>query len=477
MKCYFAFVLIIVIVLVATGLWNPFPNLWDWANQSDPLSRPDATWQQRLGGTPQSVTIAGDTVIVEHRTTVEARSLATGLQLWERKADWAAVAGGERDPVVVVGKLLVHGYEVLDPQTGAVRRRDESAVAVWTYRDAVLDATCHEPNDCTITAWAPRGSTPLWTAALPGVTATFFADNPRLLGTRRMTTKRVAEDAGGPEPLPGILGFPVDGRVYFVDTANGRLVQEVKPGRRERVVAVGDRALHIRSIPRDGTCYFAIEGRDPTNGQRIWQRAGLNLNTADRAGCVQRRDPEGGRNVVVGIAPDLRETVIRAYDGRPLLVGEPGEELLAVDDRYAIVRAADGRKVTGRELGAGVRWTRDVHPDSGAALTRHAAVVTERKPDRIVALEPATGRELADLRSSAKVLAVGPAGLVIGEGRDIAYIRFGGSPGDDSTDGGTGDRGDGSGTDGRSSAGGGNPGAPTCTGPKNEQCPDPGGAK
>ena len=484
-KCYLAFALIIVVVLVATGVWNPFPNMWDWANQSKSLSRPGPAWQQRLGGTPQSVTIAGDAVIIERRTTVEARSLSTGVQLWERKADWAAVAGDHQDPVVAVGKLLVNGYEVLDPRSGAVRRRDDLAVAVWTYRNALLDASCFAPDDCTLTAWPPRGSTPLWTVDLPGIATTFFADNPEVLGTRRLTTSKVAQDAGGPESLPALIGFSIDSRIYVVDTANGRLVQEVRPERRERVVPVGGRVLHIRSLPKDGTCYFTVEARDPANGQRVWQQAGLNLGTADRGGCMQRHDPEGGLNVLVGTTPDLRDAVVSAYDGRRLLVGEPGEEVVSVDDRYAIVRAADKRSVSLHALGTpGARWTRSVDPDSAALLTQYAAVVTEQKPDRIVAVDLLTGQELANVRSSAKVLAVGPGGMIIGEGREIAYIRFGGSTGAENgagPDGGSAPGGDGPGGDRRGDdrpdhgedAGPGE-GVPTCGGPKNEQCVPPG---
>jgi hypothetical protein len=187
----------------------------------------------------------------------------------------------------------------------------------------------------------------------------------------------------------------------------------------------------------------------------------------------------------VGTTPDLRETVVGAYDGRRLFVGGPGEEVLSADDQYAIVRSADGKTVHGHELAvAGPRWSRSVDPESAATLTPYAVVVVEEAPDRIVALDPRTGRELANLRSSAKVLAVGPTGMVIGEGREIAYVRFGGSG---NADGATGP-GPGSGTGTGTGPGTGNgptgpgrgtgstgPGTgPTCGGPKNEQCPDPG---
>ena len=79
---------------------------------------------------------------------------------------------------MVTGKLLVKGYEVLDPRparcAGATPRRS----AVWTYRNAMLDVRCAGAQDCTLTAWDPRGSAPLWTVQLPGIGFVLFADNP-----------------------------------------------------------------------------------------------------------------------------------------------------------------------------------------------------------------------------------------------------------------------------------------------------------
>jgi outer membrane protein assembly factor BamB len=425
-KCYAALALVAVVILAVTGVWNPFPQVWDWVDRSQPISEPDVVWQQRIGGTPKSVTMAGDTVIVEQRTRVEARSLATGTQLWERKADWAAVAGGERDPVVAVGKLLEKGYDLLDPTTGAVRRHDGDAVAVWTYRNMLLDASCAAATDCTLTAWDPRGTRSLWTAFLPGVSTGLFADNPNLLGTRRLTAPRIDDGAAGPEQVPPLLGFPVDGRVHVVDTATGRVLQNVEPGRDERLAVIGGRMLRITANSQDGACYFVISARDPATGQEVWKRTGVNLRTADSAGCAQREDPQGARNVLIGVAPDGREAVIDGYDGRLLQVDAEGEKLIAVDDRYALARTADKRSVVGRELGVDrPRWTRAAGGKSGGALTPYAAVIAEEKPNRLIAVDPRTGRELVVLRTSANALAVGPAGMIIGEGREIGYVRFG----------------------------------------------------
>nr|WP_230414967.1 PQQ-binding-like beta-propeller repeat protein [Micromonospora tarapacensis] len=458
-----------VVVLAATGVWNPFPTMWDWVNRRQPISEPDVTWQQRIGGTPRSVTIAGDALVIEQRTRVEARSLATGSQLWERKADWSAVAGAGPDAVVAVGRLLVKGYEVLDPTTGVTRRRDGDAVAVWTYRNLLLDAHCVAATDCTLSAWDPRGTAPLWTAFLPGVSTGLLADNPNLLDTRRFTTNRIDDGVAGPEAVPPLLGFPVDGRVHVVDTATGRVLQNVEPDRDERLAVIGGRLLRITARSQDGNCYFAISGRDSATGQEAWQQSGINLRTADSAGCVQREDPYGARNVLVGVSPDGREAVLDGYDGRLLLVTANSERVLAVDDRYAVVRTADGGGVSARELGPGqVRWNRPTGEKAGAALTPYAAIVADQKPNRLVALDPRTGRELAVLRTSANALAVGPAGMVIGEGREIGYLRFGATGGNPS--------GDGNGSDGGDPGAGSDPRPQHTCGAKNESCatPDPG---
>jgi outer membrane protein assembly factor BamB len=463
-RCWLVLALIAVVVLAATGVWNPFPDLWQWASQSRALSDPKPLWQQRLGGTPRSVTIAGEALVVEQRTTVEARNLGTGVQLWERKADWAAVAGDGRDAVVAVGKLLVKGYQVLDPTTGAVRRRDDAAVAVWGYRNALLDARCVNSTDCTLTAWDPRGTTPLWSTPLPGIGTGLLADSPRMLATRRLTARQVQPDASGPELMPGLLGLPIDGRVLVVETATGRVVQDVQPAEEARLSVAGGRLLRIEAVSRDGTCYFTVVAREPITGQEVWRRTGVNLRTADGAGCVQRQDPQGGQNVLVGVAPDGRETVLDGYDGRLLWVGEPGQRLVSVDDRYALARAADGRSLDARELDAPQpRWTRPVGTSAAAALTRYAVVLVEQRPDRLFALDRRTGRELVTVHSSAKVYAVGPAGMVIGDGRDIGYLSFGGTPADPGGD------------PDRPGTGPGAPPAPgrSCGGPKNEVCTDP----
>jgi hypothetical protein len=144
--------ILVVIFLVSTNTWNPFPDMWRWVNSSRSLSDPAPSWQQRIGGRPESVTQAGNALVVELHTSVEGRRISDGTQTWSRKADWSAVAGEGADSVAVVGKLLVKGYDVIDPASGRSLRHDSDSLAVWTYQDAILDVRCHSPKDCTLTA-------------------------------------------------------------------------------------------------------------------------------------------------------------------------------------------------------------------------------------------------------------------------------------------------------------------------------------
>jgi hypothetical protein len=42
----------------------------------------------------------------------------------------------------------------------------------------------------------------------------------------------------------------------------------------------------------------------------------------------------------------------------------------------------------------------------------------------VTAISPSNGRVLADVRTRAKIFAVGPAGMIAVDGRDMAYLPF-----------------------------------------------------
>lgn len=412
---------VVVTVLATTGVWNPFPQIWSWFTTSGPVA-PGSRWQQELGGTPQSVAIVGDAVIVEYRTSVEAYGLTAAVPLWSSDADWASIAGRDEDAVVVTGRLLTKGYQVLDPRTGIARRSDSEASAVWTYQDAIVDLTCAGGNDCKLTAWDPKTSAQRWSVGTGSIGFVLDAANPDLPGTRRLVAEDVDDDVAGPQPMPGLLGFPDDGRVRVIDTASGRLVQTLRPARDQRVTVVGGRVLTVTGTSRDGTCYYGVAATGPPRNDVVWQREGLNLRTAENGSdCQQNRDPAGGYNVILGVDPYGREVLINGYDGRNLWYGDKDSDVVAVNDAYAVIRKGDDLRGYSFSKGKAV-WRQNGRADATAALTRYAVIVVSK--NRVTALRPANGTVRADVRTDAKIFAVGPGGMIAVAGRDMAYLPF-----------------------------------------------------
>lgn len=425
-KGYGLAAVVAVVVLASTGVWNPFPQLWSWINTSEPIAKGTARWQQQIGGTPQSVAIAGDSVIVEYRTSVEAYGLTAGVKLWKSDADWAVVAGTGASAVVVTGRLLTKGYQVLDPRSGAVRRADTAASAVWAYADAIVDLHCAGGNDCELTAWDPHTDKQKWTVGTSGIGFVLNAADPDLPGTRQLGATQVDDDAAGPALMPTLLGLPGDGKVQIIDTVRGKVLQTVQPSIDQRVAVAGGRVLTVTGIAQDGTCYYGVVATDPPGTGPLWKRDGLNLRTADNgSGCKQDRDPAGGEDVVLGVDPVGREELLAAHDGRVLWRGVPDEDVLAVNDGYAVIRSPDKATLRGRSFGAGkTTWQRAVGANVSAALTPYAVIVVTAKPSRVVALSPASGAVLADVRTDAKIFTAGTGGMIAVSGRDMAYLPF-----------------------------------------------------
>ncbi len=425
-KGYVAILAVVALVVLAiTGVFNPWPRVWAWVTTSAPIAEGSSQWQVKLSGSPSGVTIAGDAVIVEYRTRVESYGLGAGVKLWQSDADWASVAGGTDDAVVVTGKLLTRGYQVLEPRTGRVRRADTAATAVWTYANAIVDLRCVKGGECELSAWDPRGSRPLWTVSTGGIGFVLDAANPDLPDTRPLSSSQVDDQAAGRPYLPALMGLPDDGRVRIVDTARGRVVQTVSPGPDQRIAVTGGRVLTVTGKAQDGTCYYSVVATDPPGGT-VWSRDGLNLRTADNgSACRQDRDPAGGDDIVLGVDPVGREQLLAAHDGRVLWRGDKDQDVMAVNDAYAVIRSADGGTFSGRSFnGGGTTWRRSVNEGATAALTRYAAIVANTSPRRIVAVSPSSGRVLVEARTEAKVFAAGPAGLIAVDGRDMAYLPF-----------------------------------------------------
>jgi hypothetical protein len=416
---------VVLIILATTGVFNPWPRVWAWVTASGPIAEGAAQWQVKLSGSPESVAVANDAVIVEYATRVESYGLGAGVQLWQSDDDWASVAGGSADPVVVTGKLLTKGYQVRDPRSGRVRRTDTSATAVWAYANAIVDLRCVKGGECELAAWDPGGGRPLWTVSTGGIGFVLDAANPDLPDTQPLGSPQIDAGVAGRPYMPFLMGLPDDGRVRIVDTAAGRVVQTVTPGPDERISVTGGRVLTVTGKSQDGTCYYSVVAADPPAG-RVWSRDGLNLRTADNgSACKQDRDPVGGEDVVLGVDPTGREELIAAHDGRRLWYGEKDQDVMAVNDGYAVIRSPDKRTFTGRSFtGEGATWRRSVNDGAGAAMSPYAAIIANTSPRRIIAVSPTGGQVLVQAKTDAKVFAAGPTGLIAVDGRDMAYLPF-----------------------------------------------------
>ncbi|NUT07012.1 MAG: PQQ-binding-like beta-propeller repeat protein [Hamadaea sp.] len=417
--------LLVLIILVSTGVWNPFPAIWNWINTSATLADPTPKWQERLGGVPVHVLDADGTVIVEQRESVEGRSLATGAHLWQQEADWTALAGSAGRTVVVTGKLLVKGYRVLDPRTGNQLRKNDKAAAVWTFADAMIDVTCRTSQDCVLTAREPASGDEKWRADLPGVGFVLFADNPDLPGLRPFEVDQADGSLTGSGRMPRYLGFPIDDEIHLVDTRTGEVVNVLKNAKNERVYLAGGRVLHSEAKPISGGCEQHLIARDPITNRVVWRLDGFNLGTISGAACDQRSEPRGAGSALLATRPDGRQVLLDAADGRQLLVAPEGAKIIATDGVRAVLRSKDGKTLTAYQLGEpDVLWSRKADPKANVSVTRTHVVVFDRKPDRIRVLAPDSGQPVVEAASEAKVLALLPQGLLLGDHRDLGLLTF-----------------------------------------------------
>jgi outer membrane protein assembly factor BamB len=421
-----------VLALVITGIvvtgWNPVPKVTDWwekvADSTGKLATPDTTWTERVGGQPSAAIVAGSAAVVVMRGTVEARALSTGAVLWQREADWAAVAGDGVNTVAVVGRRG-QGLAALDPATGNERWKDKDVVGAWTYRDTVLTLACGGLSDCTLTARTPRDGAQIWKLTLPGIGRVLNGANPELLGTDPMSDTYRDAIKAMPRAIPAMLGFPIEQKVRVVDVAHGKLMPDASPSNTTRIVVAGGRVLASTASPKDGSCRFSLEARDAATGKAVWKKDGYDLRTASGAGCEQRHDPRGADTVVVATRGDNREVFLSPRDGREMWAGAEGDEIVAADSQYGLVRSEGGKtlSVVGFDKG-GRLWQQAVPPKADVAVSRYAILVRDSAEGRVFAYEPVSGRLLLDVKTTSDVIGIGEQGVMLGRGRTIGYLPF-----------------------------------------------------
>jgi hypothetical protein len=114
--------------------------------------------------------------------------------------------------------------------------------------------------------------------------------------------------------------------------------------------------------------------------------------------------------------------------------GGADERVQALTEDLIVVRGADPTTRYAVALGGdGVpRWERTVAEDAGALLARCGVVVADQDPNRLHVWDPLTGADRLSVRTSARLLACGPDGMVLADGRSIALASFTGARDDPS---------------------------------------------
>lgn len=414
--------------IVITG-WNPWPqmqaDLTKWMAQAGSLAEPKASWSVRVGDSPTAAVVAGSTVLITHRGSVEARGLVDGTPKWNRDADWAALAGVGPTSVAIVGKKG-SGLVALDPATGATKWKDASATAVWTYTDAVLTLACSGLTDCTLRDRDPGNGNTRWTMTLPGIGRVLSGANTALLHSRELSGTFASAIDAVPRPLPAMLGFPTDQRIQVVDTSDGKRLREAKATDTSRVVVLGGRVLTSTATPKDGSCRYTLEADDAASGRLVWKREGYDLHTADGAGCEQREDPPGDDTYLAATRGDNKDAFLSTHDGREVWVAPDGLTAVAAYGGYGVVRTPDKTSIHVLDLAHGghTLWTKTVPAGAGIAVTDDAVFVNIPDSGEIIGYAPATGAKILDEKTDGQVLGFGPTGVMLGRGRLVGFVPF-----------------------------------------------------
>jgi hypothetical protein len=433
----FVFALLVVAGLVP----NPLPPIWGWLTEERPLA-PDLAWQDRIGSRPSAAASAGDSVVVDAGTSSQLRRRSSGGLISREEspdwvADWVVVAGGGgREAVVIVNREDQDGYQVHDPATGALIHTDPDAVAVWGFQQAWLDLRCGgDGRACQLRRFQIGQVSPVWAIDLPGERDGMLGPNPDLAAPRIPTPNRVHSQVSGPEPLPPLLGLTVTrggaDHVVVLRTSDGAVLQEVAPGRDERVLVAGDRVIRSSLQRHSGVCVGSVTGHDPASGAMVWGPHPYHVWSTGDVGCEQREPPLGSGHALAVVSQDGRPAVIDGYDGRLLWSGELDERVEDLSPERAVIRAADRTTRYAVLLGGdGTRlWERIADPDAGVALASCGVVVADQDPDRVYVWDPVTGENRLSRPTGARVLACAPEGVVLADGRSIGFARFDGAGG------------------------------------------------
>lgn len=421
---------LVVTYAVITG-WNPLPAVANWLDSIRSLSEPAPAWRIEVGDQPDTAVVTQSAIIISSRGRVEARDPATGAQLWSRTVAWSGVAGSDQtssDPgqdgsggsVVILGRTgSGHGYDAVDPATGAVRWSVDSAIAAWTFTDLVVGMSCSGALSCTVTGRSPADGAVRWQAQVAGNGHPLSGANTPLSGMRPLGV------VAGPRPAPPLLGFPLNDHIQVIDSKDGRRLHTYQGTQTTRVVVAGDRVVITTALWRDGNCRFSVDARDPDGDRQMWHLDGYDLHTSSGLGCAQRDDPSGAAGLLLATAPDNRAALIDADTGGVVYRAASGQQVLATDGRTVLLRAKDGKKVIAVDMRRGKQlWSRGVGSSATISLAGDVVLCSDPGDRRLAAVRAGDGTVLVDATSGATVLGAGPAGLIINIGRSVGLLRY-----------------------------------------------------
>lgn len=425
-----------VIVFAIRPDWNPFPMWWasfqQGLKENRAIADPPTQWVQRTGdpadiagvivdGDPWSRPTFGSAVIVTTRNHVEARALNDGRQLWIADASWARPAG---DVVVAGIPGSNKGFRVFTPYSGTPAWSDDAANAVWAYTDKIIDLTCTDDTQCVVRGRDHNGHQ-LWAVVVPGGRPRPSGVDPTGTGLRPVSDWFDDARRGAPGPAPGVLGVPTGGTVHLVDLINGVTLRDVQPADKDtRMVVAASRVVYAQAEPVDDSCRYRVWVVDADSGKEVWRDEGLNINTASRPGCEQRRDPTGGHVLLSGTGGDNRpelNTLASGGAGRTVWVGALGEKVLDTDGQLAVVLNPEQNAVELIDLTAGNVVVDDIKVRSAPDVAVTPGFVILHDHQQVTVLSRA-GQVLRTLKTDAKIIGYGYTGIVLAQGRVIGYV-------------------------------------------------------
>jgi hypothetical protein len=399
---------------IATG-WNPLPRLQGWLDRNHTLAEPAPAWTVTTTDEPSSVVAVGTAVVIMTGRTVSGYTLGSGTQQWTKEVPWSAVAGS----VVVAGKNK-RGYDALEPATGAVRWSDATATGAWTFTDLVIGIACPQAGNCVLTARAPGNGAIRWQVALPGDVHGLGGANHKLAGVRPL-----GKATGLPEPVPPLLGFPVDDKVQVVDTRGGTRLTAYRSDQLTWATVAGNHVLVTGGYQKKGPCKPRADGRDPAGDRAAWHLDGYDLHTGTALGCDQRNEPAGAGGLIDATSPDGHEVLLDPATGEEAFRAGTGEKVIDTDGHLVLVRTADKDAVKAVDVTSGATRWRRAAPKGVTVLLGPGVVVFSDPGSGKLTVVSLANHVLVDVTSRASVLGYAETGLFVTNGTEVGLISYG----------------------------------------------------